>query len=94
MMRPPETPLAIDGATTLGMMTGGLNGTFVQVGSDIAAVASSDTLRVMPLIGKGSLQNLADLLNLRGVDLALVSADSARAAEANPAYSDLRLRVR
>ncbi len=90
---PPEAPLAIDGAATLGMMTGGLNGTFVQIGSDIAAVASSDTLRVMPLVGKGSLQNLADLLNLRGVDLALVSADSARAAEANPAYSGLRSRV-
>ncbi len=90
---PPEAPLAIDGAATLGVMTGGLNGTFLQVGSDIAAVASSDTLRVMPLVGRGSLQNLADLLNLRGVDLALVSADSARAAEANPAYSGLRSRV-
>lgn len=90
---PPDAPLAIDGATTLGVMTGGLNGTFLQVGSEIAAVASSDTLRVVPLVGKGSLQNLADLLNLRGVDLALVSADSARAAEASPAYSGLRSRV-
>ncbi len=85
--------MAIDGVATLGMLTGGVNGTFVHIGSDIAAVASSDTLRVMPLIGKGSLQNLADLFNLRGVDLALVSADSARAAEANPRYSGLRSRV-
>ena len=90
---PPEEPLSINGVATLGMMTGGIMGTFLQMGSDVAAVASSDALRVMPLVGRGSLQNLADLLNLRGVDLALVSADSARAAEANPAYSGLRSRV-
>lgn len=90
---PPEAPLAINGSATLGMMTGGLNGTFVQIGSDVAAVASSDKLRVVPFMGKGSLQNLADLLNLRGVDLALVAADSARAAEATTAYSGLRSRV-
>ena len=75
------------------MMTGGINGTNVQIGSDIAAVAGSDALRVVPLIGKGSLQNLADLLNLRGVDLALVSADAARSAEATRRYPDLRNRV-
>lgn len=90
---PPDMPLGITGAATLGMMTGGLNGTFVQIGSDVAAVASSDTLRVVPLMGKGSLQNLADLLNFRGVDLALVAADSARAAEATSAYSGLRSQV-
>lgn len=90
---PPDTLLGISGVATLGMMTGGLNGTFVQIGSDIASVASSDTLRVVPLMGKGSLQNLADLLNFRGVDLALVAADSARAAEATSAYSGLRSRI-
>ena len=90
---PPDAPLSTEGTATLGMMTGGINGTFLQVGSDVAAVASSDALRVVPLIGKGSLQNLADLLNLRGVDLALVSADSARSAEAARLYPDLRNRV-
>ena len=92
--RPPEAPLSTDGVATLGMLTGGVNGTFVHIGSDIAAVANSDAVRVMPLIGKGSLQNLADLFNLRGVDLALVSADSARAAEAEPRHAGLRSRVR
>ena len=90
---PPDAPLSADGVATLGMMTGGISGTYIQIGSDVAAVASSDTLRVVPMIGKGSLQNLADLLNLRGVDLALVSADSARSAEATRLYPDLRSRV-
>ncbi len=90
---PPDAPLSVEGTATLGMMTGGINGTYVQIGSDVAAVASSDTLRVVPLMGKGSLQNLADLLNLRGVDLALVSADAARSAEAARLYPDLRSRV-
>ena len=93
VQRPSEAPMAINGVATLGMLTGGINGTFVHIGSDIAAVASSDTVRVLPLIGKGSLQNLADLFNLRGVDLALVSADSARAAEARGLYPGLRNRV-
>ena len=90
---PPDAPLSTDGTATLGMMTGGINGTYVQIGSDVAAVASSDTLRIVPLMGKGSLQNLADLLNLRGVDLALVSADAARSDEATRLYPDLRNRV-
>lgn len=93
VQKPPEAPLAANGAATLGMMTGGLHGTFVQIGSDVATVASSDALRVVPLIGKGSLQNLADLLNLRSVDLALVSADSAWSTEASGLYSGLRSRV-
>jgi len=90
---PPEAPLAINGPATLGLMTGELNGTFVQIGSDIATVASSATLRVVPLLGKGSLQNLGDLLNLRGVDLALVAADSSRFAESQNLYPGLRARV-
>ena len=90
---PPDAPLATNGTAPLGMMTGGLNSTYVQIGSDLAAVASSDALRVVPFMGKGSLQNLADLLNFRGVDLALVSADAARSAEATRLYPDLRSRV-
>ena len=36
LQRPSEAPLAIDGVATLGLLTGGINGTFVHIGSDIA----------------------------------------------------------
>ena len=90
---PPPSPLAISGPTTLGLMTGGLDGTFAQIGSDIATVVGSPDLRVVALLGKGSLQNLGDLLNLRGVDLALVGADTTRFAEVNNIHPGLRSRV-
>ena len=90
---PPQSPLAIDGQTTLGLMTGELDGTFAQIGSDIATVVDTSTLRVVPLLGRGSLQNLGDLLNLRGVALALVGADSAHFAEVNNIYPGFRGRV-
>jgi hypothetical protein len=32
------------------------------------------SLRVLPVIGKGSLQNLADILYLRGIDVGSVEA--------------------
>jgi TRAP-type uncharacterized transport system substrate-binding protein len=45
------------------------------VATDLTSVLNSDTLRVVPIVGKGSLQNLGDLLHLPGVDLALVATD-------------------
>lgn len=87
---PPQAPLFIGGKPTLGLMTGGLEGTFAQIGSDIATVVDSPDLRVVALLGKGSLQNLDDLLNLRGVDLALVGADSTRFAETRNIHPGLR----
>jgi TRAP-type uncharacterized transport system substrate-binding protein len=92
-VEPPAQTLSIDGPVTLGLMTGELNGTFVQIGSDLSVVATSDALRVVPLLGKGSLQNLGDLLNLRGVDLALAAADAAVSPEAARSYPNLRARV-
>lgn len=91
--QPPAQTLSIDGPVTLGLMTGELNGTFVQIGSDLSVVAASDALRVVPLLGKGSLQNLGDLLNLRGVDLALAASDAAVSPEAIKLYPNLRARV-
>ena len=91
--QPPEQTLSIEGPVTLGLMTGELNGTFVQIGSDLSAVAASNALRVVPLLGKGSLQNLGDLLNLRGVDLALAASDAAVSPEATRLYPNLRARV-
>jgi len=61
---------------TVGIMGGEIDGTFMRVATDLTSVINSDVLRVVPIIGKGSVQNMGDLLHLPGVDLALVAADA------------------
>lgn len=69
----------------IGLMTGEIAGTFIQVGNDIAEVVDSPDMRILPIIGKGSLQNLLDLVDVRGVDLAFAAADTLTyAAKAHP----------
>jgi TRAP-type uncharacterized transport system substrate-binding protein len=49
----------------------------VQFGADLSSVLDEgDRLRVLPIVGRGSLQNIADILLLQGVDLGVVRADS------------------
>ena len=60
---------------TIGIMGGEIDGTFMRVATDLTSVLNSDQMRVVPVVGKGSLQNVGDLLHLPGVDLALVAAD-------------------
>lgn len=63
-------------AGTVGIIAGGLDGTYTRFAADIAAVLDGvDDLRILPILGKGSYQNLSDLLYLRGVDLAIVQSD-------------------
>ncbi|MBV8095715.1 MAG: hypothetical protein JO110_21310, partial [Acetobacteraceae bacterium] len=48
----------------------------VRLAEDIASVVDDGlTRRVLPVIGKGGLQTLADLVGLRGIDLAIVQTD-------------------
>ncbi len=58
------------------IMTGGVDDTAFRVGADLSAVLDrGDDFRVLPMMGKGSLQNVTDVLFLEGVDLAIVQAD-------------------
>ncbi|PPQ26287.1 TAXI family TRAP transporter solute-binding subunit [Rhodopila globiformis] len=61
---------------TIGIMGGEIDGTFMRIATDLTSVINSGTMRVVPIVGKGSLQNIGDLLHLPGVDLALIAADS------------------
>src|SRR5208282_4523150 len=56
--------------------TGRAAGISVRISEDLANVIDDGaTRRVLPVVGKGSLQNLTDLLLLRGIDVAIVQAD-------------------
>ena len=61
---------------TVGIVSGGVAGTYVRVAADLAAVLDDgDNLRVLAMIGKGSVQNIADVLYLKGVDIGIVQSD-------------------
>jgi NMT1-like family len=69
-------------ANVIGVISGGLDGTYTRFAADLAAVLDDiDGLRIVPMIGKGSFQNLSDLLYMRGVDVAIVQSDVLAAAE-------------
>ena len=63
-------------AGTVGVITGGVEGTYIRIAADLASVLDDgDRLRVLPVMGKGSLQNIADIIYLRGIDVGIVQSD-------------------
>ncbi len=61
---------------TIGLITGEPGSTDAVIAADMAqALDDTDKLRVLPMLGRGSVQNLADLIYLKGVDVAIVHAD-------------------
>jgi TRAP transporter TAXI family solute receptor len=64
-------------ANTVTMITGTIGGTYVQFGADLSSVLDDgNQLRVLPIVGRGSVQSVADILFLQGVDLGVVRADT------------------
>jgi len=79
-------PGAAPAPATIGIMGGEIDGTYMRIATDLTSVINSDTLRVVPIVGKGSLQNIGDLLHLPGVDLALIASDALTYARTNNLY--------
>ena len=64
-------------ANTVTLITGTIGGTYVQFGADLASVLDDgNKLRVLPIVGRGSVQSVADILFLQGVDIGVVRADT------------------
>jgi TRAP transporter TAXI family solute receptor len=62
---------------TITLITGTIGGTYVQFGADLASVLDDgNKLRVLPIVGRGSVQSVADILFLQGVDIGIVRADT------------------
>ncbi len=66
-------------ANKVGIVTGVPGGTYNRMGMDLSAIledrATDHPLRVIVLNSLGSVQNLDYLLNLRGVDIAMMQSD-------------------
>ena len=76
----PGGPVAVSAVVNRGgveLVTGRAGDGSVRMAEEIAGILDDGTTRrVVPVIGKGSLQNITDLKYLRGIDLAIVPADT------------------
>src|ERR1700740_988762 len=64
-------------ANTVTLIPGTVRGTYVQFGADLASLLDNgNQLRVLPIVGRGSVQSVADILFLQGVDLGIVPDDT------------------
>jgi uncharacterized protein len=75
---PGATPLVTEGSVNRGVVELETLGTdiSVRIGEDLAVITDDGaTRRLLPVVGRGSLQNIVDLRALRGIDLAIVQVD-------------------
>src|SRR5690349_9602243 len=88
---PGEVNRANQGA--VGVISGMEGGTYAQTAADLT-ILDDGTLRVLPTIGKGSLQNLSDILYLRGIDVGFVQADALTYAKQHNLFPTLTQNIR
>ena len=79
---------------TLGVISGGADGTYIRIAADLANVLDNEDLRILPIIGRGSLQNLRDIMFLRGVDIGIVQMDAREQLKAENLQDDAVQRLR
>lgn len=77
----------------VGIIAGGVNGTYIRIAADMATVLDTDNLRILAIIGKGSAQNIDDLLHLKGVDMAIVQSDVLEYLKRKKTYKDIDKRI-
>jgi uncharacterized protein len=78
---------------TVGVITGMEGGTYARTAADLT-ILDADTLRVLPIIGKGSLQNLSDILYLNGIDIGFVQSDALTYAQQHNLFPNLADKIR
>jgi uncharacterized protein len=81
-------------AGTVGIISGGADGTYIRIAADLANVLDGENLRILPIIGRGSLQNLRDVMFLRGIDIGIVQMDAREQLKTENLQSDAVRRLR
>jgi TRAP-type uncharacterized transport system substrate-binding protein len=62
-------------ANTVTIITAPAGGATAIFGSDMARVLDDGELRVLPVLGKGPVRNVVDILDLKAVDMGMVAGD-------------------
>ena len=87
---PTAAEVASANANTVEVVSGGVDGTYIRIATDLSSVLDAgDQLRVLAVVGRGSLQNVSDVLYLRGIDIGLVQSDVLAYAKLNHLYPGL-----
>ncbi len=74
-------------ANVVGVVSGGIDGTYARIAADLAAVLDDgERMRVLPILSRGSLQNISDIMYLRGVDIGIVQSDALAYARREQLY--------
>ena len=82
-------------AGTVQIVTKGLGCTCSAIASDMARVLNNiGTMRVLPVLGRGSIQGIADVLYLKGIDLSIVQSDVLAYIKRNNIHTNIENRVR
>ncbi len=70
---------------TVGVISGDVDSTGIRIASDLSRLLDNGSeLRIIPIVGRGSVQNINDLLTLKAVDIAILQSDlMARYLKAN-----------
>jgi len=82
-------------AGTVRIITKGAGCTCTALASDMAKILNDmGRTRVLPILGVGSLQGMADVLYLEGIDMSIVQADALAYIKQNNLHQDVDNRVR
>jgi TRAP-type uncharacterized transport system substrate-binding protein len=74
---PPPKPQETINAWTVGLAGGLLEGAPIRLAAEIARVVDDgDKMHVLPVVTRGPTENVNSLLYLRGIDAAIINADS------------------
>ena len=79
----------------VGIMAGSLGGSDLSLAADMGlALSDGYNLRVVPMVGLGSVKDIEDLLFLRGVDMAIVQQDVIDFMADNGIFPNIKSSVR
>ena len=78
---------------TVGLITGSISGTYIRIGSDLANVLDGTNMRVMTMLGRGSLQNINDILYLKGIDIGIVQGDALEFIQKSGKQKNIKNRI-
>ncbi|MDA7947588.1 MAG: TAXI family TRAP transporter solute-binding subunit [Hyphomicrobiaceae bacterium] len=78
---------------TVGIVSGSVTGTYIRIASDLASVLNGSDLRVLVTSGLGSVQNVDDLLYLRGIDAAIVQSDVLEHIKRQKKHANIQSRI-
>ncbi len=78
----------------VGIISGGIDGTYIRMATDLSSVLDDgDRIRVLPIMGKGSVQNVSDILYLKGIDIGIVQSDVLDFMKRDGAHRDIDSRI-